>query len=274
MMSGSPVLRDSNDASGRRGAVTVRAITFAVFVAVAVTVGVLVPIPEIEALRAWVADLGFAGGAGFALLYAAITLTPAPKNVLSVGAGLAFGFGWALTAVYAGALLGAAAAFALGRGLGRDAVERFTGARVARLDALLRRRGLMAVIGVRLIPILPFTAINYGAGLTAVRRRDYAIGTALGIIPGTVAYVALGAYGLEFGWPAWAAVGVLGALTLVGAVFVGTRRRRGTEPSAERAAEGVAEPSAQGVAEPSAERAGLAGAGAAADQTDDENEKP
>ena len=207
----------------------VRAITLGVFVAIAIAVGVFVPLPELEALRAWTADLGIAGGVGFALLYAAITLTPAPKNVLSVAAGLAFGFGWALAGVYAGALLGAAAAFALGRGLGRDAVERFTGARVARLDDLLRRRGLLAVIGVRLIPVLPFTAINYGAGLTAVRRRDYALGTAVGIIPGTVAYVALGAYGLEFGWPAWTAIGVLGALTLAGAVFAGVRRRRGVE---------------------------------------------
>ncbi|WP_210416774.1 TVP38/TMEM64 family protein [Microcella pacifica] len=228
-MSGLPVLRDSDDGSARRGAVLVRAITLGVFVAIAIAVGVFVPLPGLEALRAWTADLGLAGGVGFALLYAAITLTPAPKNVLSVAAGLAFGFGWALAAVYAGALLGAAAAFALGRGLGRDAVERFTGARVARLDDLLRRRGLLAVIGVRLIPVLPFTAINYGAGLTAVRRRDYALGTAVGIIPGTVAYVALGAYGLEFGWPAWTAIGVLGALTLAGAVFAGVRRRREVE---------------------------------------------
>jgi uncharacterized membrane protein YdjX (TVP38/TMEM64 family) len=229
MMSGLPVLRDSDDGSARRGAVLVRAITLAVFVAVAIAVGFLVPLPELEAVRDWTAELGVVGGVGFALLYAAVTLTPAPKNVLSVAAGLAFGFGWALAAVYGGALLGAAAAFALGRGLGRDAVERYTGARVARLDDLLRRRGLLAVIGVRLIPVLPFTAINYGAGLTAVRRRDYALGTALGIIPGTVAYVALGAYGLELGWPAWTAIGVLGALTLAGAVFAGVRRRRGAD---------------------------------------------
>lgn len=205
--------------------VVVRAIAFVVFVALAVTVGLVVGVPSLEQVRQGVEAWGWGGGAVFVALYAAVTLTPAPKNVLSVAAGLIFGFGIALALVYLGALLGAAAAFALGRWLGRDAVERYTGTRVARLDELVRRRGLAAVIGVRLIPIIPFTAINYGAGLTAVRLRDYAIGTAIGVVPGTVAYVALGAFGLEFGWPAWVAIGVLGALTLAGAIWAERGRR-------------------------------------------------
>lgn len=224
----------SGNAPASRSSIVARAIALAVFVAVAAAVGLLVPLPPLEQVRATVTGLGWAGAIVFALLYAAITLTPAPKNVLSVAAGLVFGFGLALVLVYVGALLGAAAAFALGRGLGRDAVERFTGSRVARLDELLRRRGLAAVIGVRLIPVIPFTAINYGAGLTAVRRRDYALGTALGIIPGTVAYVALGAFGLELGWPAWVAIGVLGALTVGGAIWAerGRRTRRASAAAA------------------------------------------
>ena len=206
-------------------ALVVRGVAFVVFVALAVAVGLVFGVPPIEQVQQTVASWGWAGGAVFVGLYAAITLTPAPKNVLSVAAGLIFGFAGALALVYLGALLGAAAAFALGRWLGRDAVERYTGTRVARLDELVRRRGLAAVIGVRLIPIIPFTAINYGAGLTAVRLRDYALGTAIGIIPGTVAYVALGAFGLEFGWPAWVAIGVLGALTLAGAIWAERGRR-------------------------------------------------
>lgn len=211
-----------------------RAIAFAVFVAVAVAVGVLVPLPSVDEVRATVASLGPWGGPALAVVYALVTLTPAPKNVLSIAAGLAFGFWTALLWVYLGALLGAAVAFVLGRALGRDAVERFTGARVARVDDLLARRGLLAVLGVRLVPVVPFTAINYVAGLTAVRRRDYALGTALGIIPGTVAYVALGAYGLELGWPAWVALGVLGALTLAGAVVAWRGRRAGRDARTDR----------------------------------------
>jgi uncharacterized membrane protein YdjX (TVP38/TMEM64 family) len=108
------------------------------------------------------------------------------------------------------------AAFALGRALGRDAVERVTGTRVARVDALLGRHGLLAVLGVRLVPVLPFTVINYAAGLTAVRLRDYVGGTALGIVPGTIAFVALGAHGSSPGsWP----------------FVVAVRRRRSSSPS-------------------------------------------
>ncbi|MFN4001753.1 TVP38/TMEM64 family protein [Microcella sp.] len=209
----------------RRTAVIVRAIALVVFVAAGVAVWLLVPLPPVDEVRAGVQQLGWGGAIVTIVLYAAITLTPAPKNVLSIAAGLVFGFGLALVLVYLGALLGAAIAFVLGRALGREAVERFTGARVARLDALLQRRGLATVIGLRLIPVIPFTAINYGAGLTAVRRRDYALGTALGIIPGTAAYVALGAFGLELQWPAWLAIGLLGALTIAGAIL-GERGRR------------------------------------------------
>lgn len=37
-----------------------------------------------------------------------------------------------------------------------------------------------------------FTAVNYLAGLTAMRARVFTVGTALGIVPATSAYVALG----------------------------------------------------------------------------------
>jgi len=145
--------------------------------------------------------------------------------VLSIAAGLTWGFTMGAALVYVGALLGATLAFLIGRVLGREAVERFTGARVARVDELLRRRGLATVIGARLIPVLPFTAINYAAGLTSVRRRDYALGTAVGIIPGTLSYVAVGAFGLSPGWPLWIALGVLGGLSVLGLVL-GIRARR------------------------------------------------
>lgn len=209
-------------------AVWVRLAVLAVFVAAGVVVAVVVGLPEVESLRAGIAAAGPAAPVLFVLLYAVATLAPLPKNVLSTVAGVLFGLVPGVVLVLLAALLGAAGAFGLGRLLGRGAVERFTGARVARVDELLRRRGLLAVIGVRLVPVVPFTAVNYAAGLTAVRIRDYALGTALGIIPGTIAFVALGAYGTSPGsWPFVVAVVALVGLTAGGAVVARRSRRRG-----------------------------------------------
>ncbi|MDJ0349929.1 TVP38/TMEM64 family protein [Cryobacterium sp. PH29-G1] len=199
----------------------------AAFIVAVIVIGIVFPVPTVDQIRAAAGNAGALGVIAFVLGYGALTLTPVPKNVLSIAAGLTWGFGFGALLVYLGALLGATLAFVIGRFLGREAVERFTGARVARVDELLRQQGLATVIGARLIPVLPFTVINYTAGLTAVRRFDYALGTALGIIPGTLAYVALGAFGLELGWPFWLAVGVLGSLTVVGLFLANRARRRG-----------------------------------------------
>jgi uncharacterized membrane protein YdjX (TVP38/TMEM64 family) len=200
--------------------VWVRLVALAVLVAAGAVVAVVVGLPDPEQLRADIAAAGPVAPVLFVLVYAVATLAPLPKNVFAALAGLLFGVVGGVVVVLLAALIGAVAAFWLGRLLGRDAVERFTGARVARVDALLRRRGLLAVLGVRLVPVLPFTAINYAAGLTAVRTRDYLVGTALGIIPGTVAYVALGAYGTTPGsWPFVVAVLVLVALSAGGAAL-------------------------------------------------------
>ncbi|SDI76622.1 Uncharacterized membrane protein YdjX, TVP38/TMEM64 family, SNARE-associated domain [Arthrobacter subterraneus] len=171
---------------------------------------------------------GWWGPVGFGLGYAALTLAPVPKNVLTVAAGVLFGFGAGFLIVYLAAMLGATAAFWLGRYLGREAVERFTGTRVARVDEVLRQRGFAAVVGVRLVPVLPFTAINYSAGLTSLGWRPYFLGTALGILPGTLSFLALGAYGFELGWQAQVAAAGLGLLTLAGVVYAVRSRRKGT----------------------------------------------
>lgn len=225
-------------APSKRSAI-VRLLLLLLFVALVGTVGYFFAPTDLEAIRAWAASLGPGGALLFVVAYAALTLTPVPKNLLTIAAGLVWGFWLALGLVYVGALLGAAASFVIGRALGREAVERLTGARVARLDAALAHRGFLAVLGARLVPIIPFTLINYGAGLTAVRRRDYALGTAIGILPGSAAYVALGAFGLELGPPFWIAVAVLGALILGGIVTAAVlRRRNGEHPSSAQKTDG------------------------------------
>lgn len=195
----------------------------------AAAVAVLVfPLPPVEEIRSYFDGTGWWGAAAFILGYAVLTLAAVPKNVLSVAAGLVFGFAGGIAVVFAAAILGSVAAFWLGRWLGREAVEKITGARVEKVDELLRRRGLAAMIGVRLVPVLPFTAINYAAGLTSIRWWPYFLGTAIGILPGTVSFVTLGAFGLQPGWQLNTALGALGILTVAGLVAAVRRRRKGS----------------------------------------------
>lgn len=138
----------------------------------------------------------------FVVLYAALTLTPFPASALTIASGLLFGLAIGATVVVFAATLGAWLAFLLARSLGRDGVSRIRWARVASVDAMLERRGLISVLVVRLVPLFPFMAVNYAAGLSAVRQRDYLLGTAAGIVPATVGYTALGAYGTSpLSWP-------------------------------------------------------------------------
>ena len=194
-------------------------------VVASVIVALTVDLPDAAGLRRAIETAGWAAPVVFVGLYALVTLAPVPKNVLSAVAGLLFGLAEGVLLVLAAAMVGALVAFGLGRVLGRAAVERFTSARVKEADALLARGGLMAVILVRLVPVVPFTAMNYTAGLTKLRLRDYTLGTAIGIIPGTVAYATLGTYGSTSGaWPFIVSAAALVALSVGGMLIARSRR--------------------------------------------------
>ena len=201
----------------------------------AVAVALRVGVPDPEELRSTAAQAGTTGILLFIAGYVVCTLLVLPKGVLSIGAGIAFGFLPGAVIVIIGAILGASAAFVVGRWLGRDAVERMAGAHLARLDTLVTRYGFAAIVLVRLIPLIPFTVINYTAGLTSIGFRSYALGTAVGIIPGTLAYVALGAFGTSpTSWEFLVAILVFAALTVGGALVA--RRHRASTRVAEPAA--------------------------------------
>ncbi len=122
--------------------------------------------------------------------------------------------------------MGAVISFGVGRLLGREAVDRLISGRLAHVDALLADHGLSAVLIVRLVPLVPFIAINYASGLSGVKFRHFVLGSALGMIPGTLAYAALGAYGTN-PWGLAAAGSVLIILVVAGAWWARRLNARG-----------------------------------------------
>ena len=168
---------------------TALALAMAAGVVLAVTVGV----PDIGAVRATVED---AGGAGWAVLVvglAVLLLGPVPRSATSVVLGAVLGFGDGLLVAFAGGLLGGLAAFALSRTLGRSTVLRLAGPRLRRVDDVMTDRGFSSVLLGRVLPVLPFVAVSYGAGLLGVRFLPYLAATAIGLVPSTLVQVGLGA---------------------------------------------------------------------------------
>ncbi len=164
-----------------------------------------------EQLRSLVDSAGWAGAFVFVLGYAVLVLVPTPASVLTIAAGALFGIWLGTLLAWAGAVLGALGGFAIGRRLGRPAVDRLLSGRLEQADAVLAQHGLVAVLAVRLVPLFPFAPLNYAAGLLGVRLRDYAVGSAVGIVPGALAYAAVGASGTD---PRGIVIGVGGLVVL------------------------------------------------------------
>jgi uncharacterized membrane protein YdjX (TVP38/TMEM64 family) len=205
-----------------------RAAVLGVLLALGGVLALVLDLPEVDDVRAWVDGAGVAGWTAMVLGLALVLLAPVPRSAASVLVGLVAGFGPGLAVALAGGLLGALAAFGLSRSLGRSAVIRLAGERLDRVDAVLADRGFVAVLAGRLLPMVPFVVLSYGAGLTAIRWAPYVAGTALGLVPSTVVQVGLGASAgavAERATPL-TVVPVLAAVVVVGVLAAGAWRRR------------------------------------------------
>jgi uncharacterized membrane protein YdjX (TVP38/TMEM64 family) len=131
---------------------------------------------------------------GFILLYNIATLLLIPGSVLTLGGGVLFGLFWGSFYVIVAATLGAIWAFLIGRYFARDWVcdKVRQNAQFCAIDRAIARDGRKIVFLARLSPIFPFNLLNYTLGITQVSLKDYLVGS-LGMIPGTVLYVYIGA---------------------------------------------------------------------------------
>jgi uncharacterized membrane protein YdjX (TVP38/TMEM64 family) len=138
-----------------------------------------------------------AGPAAPAIALAAwILLVPAlfPGTVLAAACGMAFGALGGAALAFGGAVVGGLAAFALARTGARGPVERLVARkpRLARVHAVLARRGFVAVLAARLTPGVPAGGLHYAAGVSPVRARTFAAAMAVGALLRTVPYALLG----------------------------------------------------------------------------------
>lgn len=156
------------------------------------------------------------------------TLLPAfffPVAVLALAGGLLFGLFWGSIYTFAGAVLNCSVMFFLARYVGRKKAEQLIQKKLSplwqsRLQSLNSSGGFALLVILRLIPAVPYNLINYAFGLTSISYGTYILGSAIGIIPGTLAFINIGDKALDVTSPDfWIAIGLLGLLLAVTALL-------------------------------------------------------
>lgn len=166
---------------------------FAVFIALVAVTGVfalvrvrhhlpLTPDSVRDYIRSW-------GPVAPLMFISAFALRPFvffPSTLLFLAGGLAFGVAWGTLYAAVGGTLGAVIGFTIARLLGRDFVREQLGHRLS--GPKHGPWGVGLVFLLNLIPIVPMTVINYGAGLSAMDVLPFTIAVAAGLTPRAFAY--------------------------------------------------------------------------------------
>lgn len=142
----------------------------------------------------WVRQAGLAGALSFSGVYVGAAVLLLPASVLTLGAGFVWGPFVGLAIVLPSATVAATTAFLLGRTVARGWVQRRVAdsPRFRAIDEAVGSGGFRLVLLLRLSPLFPFNLLNYVLGLTRVSARDFVLGSAIGMVPGTFLYLYLG----------------------------------------------------------------------------------
>jgi uncharacterized membrane protein YdjX (TVP38/TMEM64 family) len=130
----------------------------------------------------------------YIVLYVIACVCLLPGLILTIASGVIFGLPVGLALASVGSVLGATAAFFVGRTIAREWIgSKIQGwPRFRALDQALEARGFWIVLLTRLSPLFPFNLLNYAYGITGVRPRDYVVASWIGMFPGTALYVYAG----------------------------------------------------------------------------------
>ncbi len=146
-----------------------------------------------QALTDWVARSGIVAGLIYAALYAVATAFSIPAGaVMTIAGGFMFGplVGGALTVI--GATIGATALFLAARHAFADILRAKAGGAIQKMESGFQDNALSYLLFLRLIPAFPFFLVNLVPAFLGVRLGTYVVGTALGIIPGSLVYASVG----------------------------------------------------------------------------------
>lgn len=148
-------------------------------------------------LHAWIDRAGNWAPITYIIVYTVATVLVLPSTALNLTGGAIFGPWWGTLWTSIAAVIAAVVAFAFTRTVGRETIARNLAGGWQAMDAEMRQGGLFYMFAIRLLPIIPYGLVNFAAGLTSIRFRDYLLGTVMGTVPGVLPFVMLGSSGLQ-----------------------------------------------------------------------------
>jgi len=169
-----------------------RTVATVALVTALVAVALLVPLPAPVQLRDWAESAGPWFPLAFLMAHIVVTVVPVPRTAFTLAAGLLFGPVLGVVIAVAASTMSAMLAMLLVRAAGWQLNRLVRHRSIHTVNERLRERGWPAILSLRLIPAVPFSAINYAAGASAVRVLPYVLATLAGLLPGTAAVVILG----------------------------------------------------------------------------------
>lgn len=162
------------------------------------------------------------------LFMVVVAVLPIPAEIPAMLNGMIFGTVVGGVITWSGAVVGAVISFELACRFGRPLAERLASREtLAKTDRVALSAGWPALVAARLFPLIAFTALNWGAGLTAIPRWTFVWTTALGIVPGVILFTASGSGLAAFYRRNPGILPLLVALFAVVVVFTVSRYRRG-----------------------------------------------
>jgi pyruvate/2-oxoglutarate dehydrogenase complex dihydrolipoamide dehydrogenase (E3) component/uncharacterized membrane protein YdjX (TVP38/TMEM64 family) len=144
-------------------------------------------------LQAWYVEAPWTvRGAFFGIYVLAASVSLPGIVVLTLAGGAVLGFGWGLLLVSFASSIGATLSFWMARYLFRDWAVSRLGSRFKMLHAGMEREGALYLLSLRLIPLVPFIAVNLAMGLTRIRTGTFYVVSQIGMLLGTAVYIHAG----------------------------------------------------------------------------------
>ena len=180
-------------------------------------------------VEAWLTSMGGWAYLAAPLVMAVVAVFPVPAEAPAMLNGMLFGPVWGSVVTWVGAFAGAWISFELANRGGRSIAERMVSPeRLRQVDRLAEDAGSGGLLLARFVPLIAFTALNWGAGLCKVPRGRFLWTTAVGIAPGAVLFTSTGV-GLKALWarsPGLAMAFMVSTATALVAWTVWRRRTR------------------------------------------------